>query len=265
MNRNTELLQTSSGIDWDNIPALDAFELMKSAHPQEVEQVLARWSERWRVLGEEIDASVRSMGSDAFELGGWGWTMPIWGAMWLPRILARNGAEQMIDDYFLVEYRRRWHKTERRLMRELSNDQQLSPWQPLLDQCIAAYRRSHFNLVVPALLSVTEGVIAAATDQINRPTTKLIKHAKAKADESDLALIWVGWQSVMGFLTMIFAPLPFDASPPNRLNRHWVLHGRHVPPASKADCLRLFQAIHTVAYLWEWAVDHTMNKGVAAD
>lgn len=251
--------QTASGIDWDNIPALDAFELMKTADPGEVKQVLARWTERWRQVGDQIDASVRSMGPEAFELGRWGWTVPIWGAMWLPRILARHSSEQDIDDYFLNEYSRRWRRTERLLLRELRKNNQLLHWRLVLDECIAAYRRGYFNLIIPALLSITEGVIAAATDQLNRPTTKLIHHARAKANESQAALIWVAWQSVMGFMTTTFARASFDAAPPSRLNRHWVLHGRHVRSASKADCLRLFQAIHTTAYLWKWATEQTRN------
>lgn len=228
---------------------------MKTADPEEVQQVVAAWAERWSVVFQEFEASVRSTGPVAFRLGEWGWTTPIWGPMHLAAFLVKHGSEQLIDEYFLNEYRRRWRKTERQMLRDLRTDRQLSTWQPLLNECIAAYRRGYFHLVVPALLCLTEGVIAAATDQLASQSSKLQKHAEAKANESDFALIWVAWQSVRGFLSRTFARAPFDAMPPTRLNRHWVLHGRHVPPASRADCLRLFQAIHTTAHLWRFAVE----------
>jgi hypothetical protein len=53
------------------------------------------------------------------------------------------------------------------------------------------------------------------------------------------------------FLQMLFAPKPFDQKPPDRINRHWVLHGRDDCNWSQADVFRLLNALETLRWVWE--------------
>ncbi len=49
------------------------------------------------------------------------------------------------------------------------------------------------------------------------------------------------------FVEMLYARA--GKSKPRQLSRHWVAHGRGLPDARLADCLRLLQAIHTTLEL----------------
>jgi hypothetical protein len=49
------------------------------------------------------------------------------------------------------------------------------------------------------------------------------------------------------FVKILFEKSPFDQAEPDKCNRHWLLHGRTSKIGKQADCLRLFNAISTLA------------------
>lgn len=57
------------------------------------------------------------------------------------------------------------------------------------------------------------------------------------------------WHNIERFIDELFKNFDFSAAPPDRLNRHWILHGRDASRGSQADSLRLFQAVDTISML----------------
>ena len=55
------------------------------------------------------------------------------------------------------------------------------------------------------------------------------------------------WKSIEAFSDRVFGSV--GKSKPPTLNRHWILHGRGISDGTQVDCLRLLQALRTLARL----------------
>lgn len=102
------------------------------------------------------------------------------------------------------------------------------------------------RVVVPSPLTVVEGAMVSVIGLYsNDPKPK--KVAAEAVRTRDPKAIRLAWVSVQAFLDVVFLHHPFSASKPPLINRHWICHGRDVPEWGKVDCLRLFQALDTIA------------------
>jgi hypothetical protein len=132
-----------------------------------------------------------------------------------------------------------------RLFSDLRVADALLPWRPLLIECIDSFKENRFLIVVPSLFLIFEGVFSPAVESFKRMVNiKQDSAARLKfaEDGHDTAI----WGSVEGFGGEVFRSHSFAEPAPARLNRHWVLHGRSPTNWTRLDCLRLFQAIHTI-------------------
>lgn len=211
-----------------------------------------QWNRQWETLGQTLKTLERSLADAepaAALLGSWGWTTPSWGPLRYAEVLVQEFDAAHIDAYFLDYYGGPFSKHFRDLVRGLQASKSLGPWHPLLRQCVSAYRRRHYALVIPSLLTVFEGYLFSRADPTLITKTKpglVTKHRRDALDAGSTRLCWV---SVDAFAHWLFSPSPFSASAPRQLNRHWVLHGRDTRLRGKADCLRLLQAIDTLSML----------------
>jgi hypothetical protein len=205
------------------------------------------------VAYRRIEEGMIELESYAFELGQHGWTIPMWGPIPLVREIFRHISTDQLDHFFVTAYRQQWHTRERRLFVDLLDAELLANWNPVIEQAIASYRRKRYLIVVPALLSVLEGALASAAQRSSDRTSPSRMAAEQRLAR-DAGAVRLGWVSLHGFVSSIFAHHSFDAAPPGRLNRHWVLHGRDSPRWDAVDCLRLFQALDTLAVVGRMAV-----------
>jgi hypothetical protein len=186
--------------------------------------------------------------SDAEELGRRGWTVPTWSSTVAVRSIVRDTTRETIDEFFVGEYDRQLRRLERKVLRNLLRSPLLERWIKLLRQCVTVYRRKKYLVVVPCLLAVFEGALASASESFSKGRDPK-RIARERASGARPGLIQLGWISVESFASEIFRSQDFGAERPLHLNRHWVLHGRDKPSWSRADCLRLFQALDTVSVL----------------
>ena len=190
----------------------------------------------------------KSLYPTALELGRRGWTAPIWSHTMATAEIVLRTTEDSIDDYFLREYTRSWRRLERRVFREISAASVLGAWARLLEECIFAYRWRRYRIVVPALFAVYEGALAQIMGQLKRKSDPK-NLASAKRNDAREGLLKLAWVSVEAFTLQLFSPRPYSLPRPRLINRNWVLHGRDSMEWTRADCLRLFQALHTVTFL----------------
>lgn len=126
---------------------------------------------------------------------------------------------------------------------------ELHPWRKLIRQASDAYRREHYALTVPALITIIEGVVMRPGERGTNPLPVIDKYVRAletrapSPDSFTLALTRITRE----FLRVLFEYSDFDGPRPLVLNRHWILHGRDVAHWNRADSLRLFQAVDTVS------------------
>lgn len=186
--------------------------------------------------------------------GDLGWTLPLFST---PREfveLVEGLSDDDIDASFVRFYEAENGENFSTLVKELLADEALERWRPLLAQCITAYGSDLHIVVIPGLLSVCEGIIIAAggssdaTKTNPKPTIKrILDDTNAKIDGSLTQAIVA---SIHSFVERAFQNSNFAGPRPRIINRHWILHGRDVPAQwTKVDALRLFQAVHTLAWL----------------
>jgi len=209
----------------------------------------------WGPVLRQFDYGMERLEPAVRQLGEWGWTIPSWGTCDSADNLVRDFDQYSIDTFFLTQYGGRWSRGYRDLAKRLANDDSLSAWRPLIHQCLAAYHRGHFAVVVPSLLAVVEGLLFSRAsslantfrrEELARPTV-LAERALRKLDPGILRLTWV---SIEAFVTALYARSDFRGAPPTLLNRHWTLH-RAAQMPTRADCLRLMQAIDTITNVFE--------------
>jgi len=199
-------------------------------------------------LARRIVEGLRRSATAAIRLAQLGWTVPMWATPGQVVEILKSGEEATVDDRFVAIYSSGGGEVFQRLVRDLVSQPPLVKWHPLIHQCVEAYHREHFQITIPSLLTIIEGILAhSAADN----GTRLIRlaHSKVAQLENDgpNRIIFVIWQTIETFVTELFAKAPFLGPRRQVINRHWILHGRDATTWTQADSLRLFQAIHTVS------------------
>jgi hypothetical protein len=216
--------------------ARDLADRIAESHRKTFDRIFKAWAD---------NCSAREAAAE--RLGKMGWTIPVWGALDLVDLAAQHSPEE-VDEGFVTAYRQRRGARFRELGTDLMHTQSLQQWRPLIDECIWAHRRGRFLIVVPSLLSVTEGAVAQLTGTLKKgssPRTVADRQASQLPPGSDRLL----WVSLRAFLEGIFAAHDFRSTPPPALNRHWLLHGPAAAEWGEPDSVRLFQGLHTLTLL----------------
>ncbi|MEJ7759543.1 MAG: hypothetical protein WKF55_08095 [Gemmatimonadaceae bacterium] len=192
------------------------------------------------------DRNLLGYEEQARNLGACGWTLPlILPVASLPDLLEGiqpgTDYDAAFEDYYLSNNER----ATRQLFDDLSDSQRLKMWKPLLAECMDAYREAKFRIIVPSLFLILDGALAAAANSLLRKTNAKNLSA-SKRRTSRRVIETLAWASLEGFTHELFGGYHFGGPRPPRTNRHWVLHGRDVPDWTRADGLRLFQALHSI-------------------
>jgi hypothetical protein len=223
--------------------------------------------ERLEGIGERFAALMASIDIDEFVQRTWTTAERVAQSGWtLPRHLSSPELEDLVEmstaadgrlehekvDAFLVaHYTADDHTVLRRVQTELLLKPTLSRWRKLLNECFEVFYKGKHVITVPALLSIIEGIISseekAGNTNVGQKFLIGICARKAKASRT---IKGAGWRSLEVFIEKLFAPVPFDSTRPNLINRNWILHGRDRDTANWtiADSIRLFNAVQTLDF-----------------
>lgn len=185
----------------------------------------------------------------AKRIGEFGWTVPTWATVDFVSGIPEDASAQTVDRIFLSAYRKIDRRNEATLLSACLSRQFLRPWRVTLGDAVWAYRARRYRVVVPALLTVLDGTVQRAA---NHPTaTTNVKRMVEHATKIEPGIVRLAWISIKSFVDATFLNHPFSSSPPSRLNRHWILHGRDTASHGRTECLRLFQALDTLSLVAE--------------
>lgn len=223
-----------------------------SAETEKILTAISEFDRQWtvrlerslKVIAASFDSAASKFEDDARELGERGWTMPMWGPIELVHDLAHLTAQEL-DAKLQRAYSLQRNKREKELLEGLIDKPALLHWRPLLSECIDVFRKRKYRVVVPSLLTVVEGSMASVIDFYSRKSPKYI--AAQAVRNRDPGVMRLAWISVQAFVDKVFLNHDFSAPKPALINRHWICHGRDVPEWGRIDCLRLFQALDTIA------------------
>jgi hypothetical protein len=178
------------------------------------------------------------------KLSNLGWTIPPYLTPREAQELLQLGNVKELDDFFDGFYSEDEEKEFNRLAADLLRNRHLDKWRPLIRECIDAYRRKNHIVTIPSLLTIIEGAIAQIFGASGIRIIQLCNNKYSEYDEGSVKR--VVWKSIHSFVSNIFTKQNFDEERLELINRHWILHGRDVLTWTKADSLRLFQALHTL-------------------
>jgi hypothetical protein len=174
-----------------------------------------------------------------------GWTLPSQVSLAEINNLISFSANQFdVDNFFIKHY-----SDERKffwLTKYVCSAEIYSKWYKIIEQCIKSYKNQLYLVTVPALITIIEGVIVSINENNKMNVINLCRQIEenAKDDLEKQAF----WKSIGLIIDKLFANIPFDKDRPEIINRHWILHGRDNNEWNQADCLRLFQALETIAF-----------------
>jgi len=190
-------------------------------------------------IQESMKAAVRTMASR-------GWTIQMSLTLRDFDDLAKRTPEEA-DDFFVTFYSEEDFVRLREVRQELTSRSSLAHWKALLEECFDSFESDRYLVTVPALLSVIEGVIASAGQALTSQRVHLMAICAQNAEKMGGNSIRAEmWNSMKIFLEKLFGKAPFDGTRPSLINRHWILHGRDAASWTRADALRLFNALQTI-------------------
>jgi hypothetical protein len=199
---------------------------------------------------EQISAGLDLLVQSAEQLGQAGWVMA--GEITLGEAHSLAAAVQAgpsgADDWFVRFYQ---PSTEffRSLTDRLATNGELAEWQGLISECVWAYEQGKVRLVIPCMLPVLERLVVEFTrSTTSRKATDASKTWDAKAPKPAAGgMESVFYVSIAAFLKAVWEYRDFGQTPPDVINRNWLLHGRAVHNGNPADALRLLIGVAGVA------------------
>lgn len=198
---------------------------------------------------ESVRRGLQRLEESAHALALQGWVIPMDLTPAETHEILSLGTTEAVDQWFIDYYGYDSNARFESLATFLESNDNLLQWRALLTQALAAYRRHHYAVTVPALLVVIEGLIAANGNteiRVKQMVAAQVKSQNERWRESIRALIW---RTLSVFVGELYKHRNFKDARPPIINRHWILHGRDESTWGQADCLRLIQAIETFSHM----------------
>ena len=128
---------------------------------------------------------------------------------------------------------------------EIFNSKELEEWHHLLTECFWCYSHQKYQVVIPALLSILEGILAKKLNRIDK-SINIHNWLKSKLSKKDPSFDILYLKSINKFLAHLFKSIDFKNRTHPKLNRHLVLHGRSSRKWNKSDALKLMLNIYVI-------------------
>lgn len=196
------------------------------------------------ILSDEYRALVETIAQS-------GWTLPL--SIDIRRFEELKkliGDDVAIESYFVDYYNGR----QLRLMcRKINRVLQCTAQQDIFTECIAAFEKGMFTVSLTTLLTVLEGFISVFGD--NPQDTRVMRVCKFHADDEMLKknnIKSLCWLSMYEYTKILYQQSDFSQPEPSKINRHWIQHGRTGKSAERTDCLRVFNALSTLARIKQY-------------
>lgn len=162
------------------------------------------------------------------------------------------GDESAIDTYFSEYYDgRELRYIYRKITKAVDNPAQ----QELFRECQKAYESKMYSVCLTTLLTILEGFISSFGDDPQDVRVMRICDYHAKEEISQKNNIKsLCWLSMYEFTKVLFQKSDFSQPEPDTINRHWIQHGRTGRSGERTDCLRMFNALSTMASIKQYTL-----------
>lgn len=180
-----------------------------------------------------------------------GWTIPMsMGLSKLDDLLDKEITIELLDSFFSGFYT---GKNLKLMVKHVKNSSIKTTQKELFNQCLESFNRKNYLICTTALITILEGLLSEFGD--DKKDIRMIRICRFQMDQTktDKKIInHLVWVSFYNFIKELYDKSAFDESEPDRINRHWILHGRTDKQVGEADCLRLFNAIYSLVTMLKY-------------
>lgn len=117
----------------------------------------------------------------------------------------------------------------------------------LVNECWYAFSNKKYAICATALLSVIEGILSEFSD--DKQDVRMMKICQKHVDtfpNNGSTITKHVWISYNQFIRNLYQKSDFTADEPKTINRHWLLHGRSNFDVEEIECMKLFNAVHSL-------------------
>ncbi len=210
-------------------------------------KIKASMDEKSKIMKDELFKTLESVVN---KLDTTGWTLPPEMAIYPIKILGNTNEIKDIDGFFHKYFIGNDKLNFKSLTTKILNSNIEDKYKKGIEECIFAHENGRFIVASITLLTIIEGILSKFdSDKTNIRMMKVCQQQVdniVNVDEKELLKKHM-WVSYKNFITKLYAKSDFNLDEPSFINRHWLLHGRSEYNLSEVDCLKLFNAVSTIA------------------
>ena len=115
---------------------------------------------------------------------------------------------------------------------------------------INAFNSKMYAICATSLLSVIEGILSEFSD--DKQDIRMMKVCQKQVDSfpndgsTIMKHVWISYNQ---FIRNLYKKSDFTDNEPDAINRHWLLHGRSDFEVEEIECMKLFNAIHSLCMI----------------
>ena len=179
-----------------------------------------------------------------------GWTLPAKLPISAINALGKTSNIDDVNSFMKVFYLEDDSEKLQSLFHGIQNSKIKSGLIKIVEECWTAYQQQLYVICAISLLTVIEGVLSEfSTNKKKTNMKEVCSEYIASMSENESVIIKNVWNSYEQFISKLYASSNFNDIEPANINRHWLLHGRSSFDVDKVDCIRLFNAIHSLCVI----------------
>ncbi len=175
-----------------------------------------------------------------------GWTIPLNIDLHRFDELKKSVNDENTLDCFFVNYyaEREFKYICRKIFKSIQNQAQKS----IFNECIFSYENGLYSTCLTTLITIFEGVVSSFGD--SQQDVRVMRICRFHADEALKKKKYIKnlcWLSMYQYTSVLYQKSDFSQPEPTTINRHWIQHGRTGKEGDKISCLKVFNALSTMA------------------
>jgi len=172
------------------------------------------------------------------------------------KIISQSKSSKSIDEFFTEYFHSDFERTIKTPIRQYYSDIPIH-LKSLLEECFISYESDHYQICVPALFAILEGLLIELSNGQDRAKTKYTQGILDKIQTLGETPKILPLTSIVYFLEMTFCQRNFNEPETGMINRHWSQHGRYITELSKKSPLQLFNAVALVLFAKNFINENT--------
>ena len=176
-----------------------------------------------------------------------GWTLPAELPITAVNALGNTDILDDVNSFMEQFYAYDDYRNMKAMLKEIQESKIKEGLKKLVNECWSAFNSKMYAICATSLLSVIEGILSEFSD--DKQDVRMMKVCQKHVDSfpSDGSTIMKHvWISYNQFIRNLYQKSDFTANEPDIINRHWLLHGRSDFEVEEIECMKLFNAIHSL-------------------